>query len=69
MKTSLLDTVRANIRRLMEAKGYTSTDLDWPRHYVSHVLSGKYGLSLARIEEFAARLHVDPLELFREVKP
>ena len=69
MKTSLIDTVRANIRHLIEARGYTYSDLGWPRHYVSHVLNGKYGLSLARVEEFAARLKVDPVELFREVKP
>jgi antitoxin component HigA of HigAB toxin-antitoxin module len=62
---SLADRIRANIRHLIEARGYTYSDLGWPRQYVYHVLSGERGLSLERVEEFARRLRVDPAELFR----
>lgn len=55
--------IRANVRFFLEAKGLTYADLGWPAHYVSHVLTGKYGLSEKRIQEFADRLHVDVAEL------
>lgn len=63
---NLADRVRANVRHLLEAKGWAYSDLGWPRHYVSHVLTGEYGLSTARIQEFADRLKCDVSELTKE---
>lgn len=65
---NLSDRVRANIALLMEARGYTYSDLGWPRNYVGDVIHGRRGLSLARTDEFAARLKVDPCELFKPVR-
>lgn len=66
---NLSDRVRANVLRLLEAKGMTYSDLGWDRRYVGHMLNDKghnrKGFSLARVQEFADRLHVDPMELVR----
>jgi hypothetical protein len=63
---NLSDRVRANIAYLMEARGYTYSDLGWPRNYVGDVIHGRRGLSDARKDEFAARLGVDVSELTKE---
>jgi len=69
---NLSDRVRANVLHLLEAKGWTYSDLGWDRRYVGHMLSDRgrnqKGFSLSRVEEFAARLHVDPIELLKEPK-
>lgn len=73
---NLSDRVRANVLHLLEAKGWTYSDLGWDRRYVSHVLRGDKGFTTDRIDEFAARLGVDvsilcarpPLEFFVEVE-
>ncbi len=66
---NLSDRVRANVLHLLEAKGWTYSDLGWDRRYVGHMLADKTenrkGFSAARIDEFAARLKVDVSELCR----
>lgn len=66
---NLHDRIRANIATLLEARGYTYGDLGWPYNYVCDVVRGKRGLSLSRVDEFAARLGVDVAELCKEPKP
>lgn len=65
---NLSDRVRANIAYLLEARGYTYSDLGWPRNYVGDVIHGRRGLSTARIDEFAARLGVDVAEICQPVR-
>lgn len=60
---TLSDRVRANVLHLLEAKGWTYSDLGWDRRYVGHMLRGDKGFSADRIDEFAARLKVDVSEL------
>jgi len=60
---NLLDRVRANMRHLLEAKGWTYGDLGFPRQYVCHFLRGDYGASASRLDEFAAAFGVDVAEL------
>ena len=64
---NLPNRIRANIRFLIEARGYTYSELGLgSRQDICHVLSGKRGLSLSRVDEFAARLGVDVADLCRE---
>lgn len=65
---NLSDRVRANIALLMEARGYTYSDLGWPRNYVGDVIHGRRGLSDKRKDEFAAKLGVDVSDLCRPVR-
>lgn len=65
---NLSDRVRANVLHLLEAKGWAYSDLGWDRRYVGHMLRGDKGFSVAQVQEFAARLKVDPCELFKPVR-
>jgi transcriptional regulator with XRE-family HTH domain len=57
----------ANLRTLREAKGLTQSDLG-KQSYVADVEAGRRDVRFATVEEFAARLHCDPLELFKEAR-
>jgi antitoxin component HigA of HigAB toxin-antitoxin module len=64
---NLSDRIRANIRHLIEARGYTYSELGLgSRQDVCHVLSGSRGLSLKRVDAFAKSLGVDVVDLCRE---
>lgn len=66
---NLSDRIRANIRYFLEAQGKSYGDLGWPKNYVSDVVNGVCGLSTARVQEFADRLHVNVADLCRERTP
>lgn len=74
---NLSDRVRANVLHLLEAKGWSYSDLGrelnpsrpLDRRYVGHMMRGDKGFSAARIDEFAAAFGVDVMELARERQP
>ncbi|NLS09798.1 helix-turn-helix transcriptional regulator [Nesterenkonia sp. MY13] len=63
--------VGANLRRIRQERGlsqarFAEEALDGlHRVYYGHVERGDQNLSLSAIEDYASRLGIDPLELFR----
>lgn len=54
----------ARLRELRTGKGLTLSELG-SESYVCDVEAGRKAPTFRRVEQFAADLHVDPLELFR----
>jgi transcriptional regulator with XRE-family HTH domain len=69
MKVSLQRSLGQNLRRYRQARGINQEDfadlLGLHRTYMGSIERGERNLSLAKVEQLAGRLEVDPLDLLR----
>jgi transcriptional regulator with XRE-family HTH domain len=69
MKVSLQRSLGQNLRRYRQARGINQEDfadlLGLHRTYMGSIERGERNLSLAKVEQLADRLDVDPLDLLR----
>ncbi len=66
-KTSILVTVGNNIRKIRMAQGISQNQLayeaDLTREYINKIESGKYNISLKKLELICTALNISPKKL------